>query len=179
MIVNLFLVFIAINLVLGGVSNVAGLEGVFGNNGCYYDSSAAPALDPATAIDPATSLTDTVDDLESPSNTSNTGVGDGTTLDNFANPLEQGYKQLETFVHLLTGGYITDVIGSVSLMCEITCDVALNAQGNCEGDFVYTPVTNPVWDQFVLGFHVIIGFGLVLTISSIFLGNKGLNRLFG
>jgi hypothetical protein len=173
MIINLWLLFICLNVAFGLVhvpgSPLSVYQYVPGNN-CFYPPGfeADPvAQSPIGANDSIDSMEDLEQEMAFPTNSTNvggTGVYEGDESPfGFLDSLSRSLKSVETMLGIMTGGYVYATLDHIMIACEQDKDPNSSTYGTL------IPMDdgtggNVMWDYIKTGFHLIIGFLIIITI---------------
>ena len=98
----------------------------------------APDVDPVVGGGQFANMTEAVrGELVMPTNSTTTSdFGDGEPFDALLEPATRGWKAMETMVHIVTGGYIFDIIQHTTLSCQLDNRAFLTGSINSLGAVV-------------------------------------------
>ena len=133
-----------------------------------------------------TGESDLISDLQVPTNSTSTGEGDGSQLDSFTEAAEILARTVDLAKNFLTGGYVVNTIGNITVGCDITCDEALidtvddgvdnptqcDIHGTSNFSYDYNPATNEIWVAFSWGIQLAVLALLAYTILTLVLGPR-------
>tara|TARA_B100000470_G_scaffold3093_1_gene2246 strand:+ start:3150 stop:3875 length:726 start_codon:yes stop_codon:yes gene_type:complete len=138
MFVNLFVLFICINIALGLVTGVEGSPLKVDMEGdCNpYPISTAPDIDPiiGNEFSNVNSTSSLVGEMSLPTNSTSTDagwLGDGNPFNTFTGTIERGLKAMETMLNVVSGGYIMDIVENTTFDCSLSGDAFLTDVGDC------------------------------------------------
>lgn len=172
MIINLWLLFICLNVAFGLVhvpgSPLSVYQSTPGNN-CFYppgfeaDPVAQSPVGDNGSID---SMEDLEQEIAFPTNSTDTGTG---TFEGDGNPfsifdsLNRSLKSVYMMIEIMTGGYVYATLDHIMIACEQDKDPNSSTYGTL------IPMDdgtggNLMWDYIKTSFHYIIGFLIIITI---------------
>jgi hypothetical protein len=132
MFVNLFVLFICINVALGLVTGVDGspLKVEMSGDCDPYPLTTAPDIDPiiGSGISGMTDMSDLSDEMIRPTNSTETDpswLGDGNPFNALTETATRGWKAMETMLNVASGGYIFDIIENTAFDCALDSRVLL------------------------------------------------------
>ena len=138
MFVNLFVLFICINVALGLVTGVDGspLKVDMKGDCDPYPISSAPAIDPiiGNEFSNINSTSTLIGEMTMPTNSTETDgdwLGDGNPFNTFTGTIERGLKAMETMLNVVSGGYIMDIIENTTLDCALDGEAFITDAGEC------------------------------------------------
>ena len=155
--INLIMLFICLNFAIGMVTGVEGSplyvvqqagecspfpiygEDTDPNSPTFGEQiRLAPDVDPVAGRGQFTNMTDAIrGELVMPTNSTTTSdFGDGEPFDALLEPATRGWKAMETMVHIVTGGYIADIIQHTTLSCQLDNRAFLTGSINSLGQVV-------------------------------------------
>ena len=156
--INLILLFICINFAIGMVTGVEGSPmyvvqqtgecSPFPIYGEDTDSNSptfgqqirlAPDVDPVVNRGQFANMTEAIQgELVMPTNSTNTDptFGDGEPFNALLEPATRGWAAMQLMVHVVTGGYIADIIHHVTLSCQLDNRAFLTGSINSLGQVV-------------------------------------------
>ena len=104
----------------------------------------APDVDPVVGGGQFANMTEAVrGELVMPTNSTTTSdFGDGEPFDALLEPATRGWKAMETMVHIVTGGYIFDIIQHTTLSCQLDNRAFLTGSINSLGAVVDDATVN-------------------------------------
>lgn len=174
MFVNLFILFICINVSMGLVTSVEGspLRVEMAGDCDYYPESVfdedpssptygeqiggAPNIDPVIGNEfgDVQNINDLTGEMIVPTNSTSTDTsyqGDGNPFNALTEPAVRGWKALETMLNVVSGGYIFDIIENASLDCTLDKRALLTTAEECAATPAADPApcTNPYYGQLV------------------------------
>ena len=158
MFVNLFILFICINVALGLVTGVDGSplkvnmagdcdpypETVYGADVNDLDGdgdtteiirlSGAPDIDPVIGSGISEDMDELTEEMRRPTNSTDTDSsyqGDGNPFNAITDPILRGWKSMETMLNVVSGGYIFDIIENTTLDCQLDKRAFLTDDADC------------------------------------------------
>ena len=179
MFVNLFILFICINVALGLVTGVEGSplkvdiqgdcdfypETVYGQDVNDIDGdgdttevirlSGAPDIDPVIGESGGSEdISDLTGEMITPTNSTDTDpnwLGDGNPFNALTDPATRGWKAMETMLNVVSGGYIFDIVENTTLHCELDNRTHLNTAEECLAlpTPAVAPCVNPWFGQLI------------------------------
>ena len=141
--------------------------------GCYWDETAAIAQnkDPVAHQGGGETTADVVNELTNPTNSTSTGGGDGSILDTFTEGTESTLKTIQVAKDFLGGTYVIDVFQNLVFQCDYIYDENEPAgwTGGPYHGWYLVPATNsnPVYDQLMELFTILIAIAVIVTIIHI------------
>jgi hypothetical protein len=169
MFVNLFVLFICINLALGLVTGVDGspLKVDMAGDCEPYPIATAPEIDPiiGAGISGMSDMEDFSDEMVRPTNSTDTDpdwLGDNNPFNALTETATRGWKAMETMLNVASGGYIFDIIENTAFDCAldsrallgtsvdsttnvIECMAVKQADGSDYSPPLEPPCTNPFY----------------------------------
>ena len=126
MFVNLFVLFICINVALGLVTGVDGspLKVDMAGDCDPYPIATAPDIDPiiGAGISGMSDMEDFSDEMVTPTNSTGTDpdwLGDNNPFNALTETATRGWKAMETMLNVASGGYIFDIIENTAFDCAL------------------------------------------------------------
>ena len=169
MFVNLFVLFICINVALGLVTGVEGspLKVDMEGDCDPFPLESAPEIDPIIGSNIAgmNDMEDFADEMVTPTNSTNTDpswLGDGNPFNALTETATRGWKAMETMLNVASGGYIFDIIENTAFDCALDsraflgtttdpvqniteCSAVKQADGSDHTPPLEAPCTNPFY----------------------------------
>ena len=137
MFVNLFVLFICINVALGLVTGVDGSPLKVDMDGdCEpYPIGTAPEIDPiiGSGISGMSDMEDFSEEMVTPTNSTGTDpdwLGDENPFNALSETATRGWKAMETMLNVASGGYIFDIIENTAFDCSLDSRALLGTSVN-------------------------------------------------
>ena len=173
MFVNLFVLFICINVALGLVTGVDGspLKVDMDGDCDPFPLESAPEIDPiiGSGISGMSDMEDFTTEMVTPTNSTDTDpdwLGDGNPFNALSETATRGWKAMETMLNVASGGYIFDIIENTAFDCALDsraflgttidptqniteCEAVKQADGSDHSPALEAPCANPFYGGMV------------------------------